>query len=166
MEIRGTGETTWGVCGWDCKYITYPLALPFTKQCCVSIYLSYHSSRRHLHFLSGSVFRFSLSIHEPRKKSKRKSNIFPFLVTTGIHSTPPPLASQQQALLIHYHHHPIQPRARLRLRRILHRRSRRMDSLEPHPLLKQILFPRNSRIRAEKGRISRGIVGEGERVDC
>lgn len=116
MEIRGTGEKTWRVCGWDCKYITYLLALPFTKQCCVSIYLSYHSSRRHLHFLSRLRFLFSvfsfffLSIHNPRKREKENLtfSLFSFILRptlnpsssgsrTTTHSHPPPPPSNSAA---------------------------------------------------------------------
>lgn len=107
MEIRGTGETAWGVCGWDCKYITYLLALPFTKQCCVSIYLSYHSSRRHLHFLSWLRFPFFPFNTQTEKKKVKENLTFSlfsllihrhtlnpsssgFTITTLSHPPPPP----------------------------------------------------------------------------
>lgn len=84
MEIRGAGEKTWGVCGWDCKYITYLLALPLTKQCCVSIYLSYHSSRRHVHFLSRFRFPF-FPFNTQTEKKKVKENLTFSLFSLLIH---------------------------------------------------------------------------------
>lgn len=102
MEIRGTGETTWGVCGWDCKYIYLPPCLPSTKQCCVSIYLPYHSIVVDIYiFYPGSVFRFPffLSTHNPRKKEKEnlilihRHTLNPsssgFTTTTPFHPPPP-----------------------------------------------------------------------------
>lgn len=84
MEIRGTGEKTWGVCGWDCKYITYPPAFLLRNSVVYrSIYLIIHLVDIYI-FYPGSVFRFSLSIHEPRKK-KGKDNLTFSLFSLPIH---------------------------------------------------------------------------------
>lgn len=85
MEIRGTGEKTWGVCGWDCKYITYLLASLLQNSVVYrSIYLIIHLVDIYI-FYPGSVFRFSLSIHKPRKKEKEKENLTFSLFSLLIH---------------------------------------------------------------------------------
>lgn len=82
MEIRGPGETTWGVCGWDCKYITYLLASLLQNSVVYrSIYLIIHLVDVYI-FYPGSLFRFSLSIHEPRRK---KENLTFSLFSLPIH---------------------------------------------------------------------------------
>lgn len=91
MEIRGTGEKTWGVCGWDCKYIAYlPAFLLRNSVVYRSIHLIIHLVDMYI-FYPGSVFRFSFfSFHtQPEKKRKRKSNIFLFLVTCSQAYTQP-----------------------------------------------------------------------------
>lgn len=106
MEIRGTGETAWGVCGWDCKYITYlPAFLLRNSVVYRSIYLIIHLVDMYI-FYPGSVFRFSLSIHKPRKKEKENltfslfslpvhrhilnPSFSGFTITTLSHPPPPP----------------------------------------------------------------------------
>lgn len=101
MEIRGTGEKTWGVCGWDCKYITYLLASLLQNSVVYrSIYLIIHLVDIYILY-PGSVFRFSLSIHKPRKKKEKENLILihrhtlnpsssGFTTTTPSHPPPPP----------------------------------------------------------------------------
>lgn len=84
MEIRGTGEKTWGVCGWDCKYFTYFLASLLRNSVVYrSIYLIIQLSSTFTFFIPVpfSVFRSRSSFHTQPEKKKRKSDIFPFLIT-------------------------------------------------------------------------------------
>lgn len=102
MEIRGTGETTWGVCGWDCKYITYPPAFLLRNSVVYrSIYLIIHLVDIYIFYpVPFSVFRFFLSTHNPRKKEKEnlilihRHTLNPsssgFTITTPSHPPPPP----------------------------------------------------------------------------
>lgn len=99
MEIRGTGEKTWGVCGWDCKYITYLLASLLQNSVVYrSIYLIIHFVDMYI-FYPGSVFRFSLSIHNPSKREKENLTFSLFSLLIHRHTlnpsssgsiTPPP----------------------------------------------------------------------------
>lgn len=108
MEIRGPGETTWGVCGWDCKYITYLPAFLLRNSVVYRFILSFNS-RRHVHFLSRFRFLFSVfsfHTHNPRKREKENLtfSLFSLLIhrhtlnpsssgfttTTPSHPPPPP----------------------------------------------------------------------------
>lgn len=114
MEIRGTGEKTWGVCGWDCKYITYLLVSLLQNSVVYrSIYLIIHLVDMYI-FLSRFRFPFSVLVflsththtHNPRKKEKENLtfSLFPLLIhrhtlnpsssgfttTTPSHPPPPP----------------------------------------------------------------------------
>lgn len=110
MEIRGPGETTWGVCGWDCKYITYLLAFLLRNSVVYrSIYLIIQLSSTFTFFIRFS-FPFSVLVllsthtHNPRKKEKENLtfSLFSLLIhrrtlnpsssgfTTTTPSHPPP----------------------------------------------------------------------------
>lgn len=92
MEIRGTGETTWGVCGWDCKYITYlPAFLLRNSVVYRSIYLIIHLVDMYIFFIPVpfSVFPFFLSIHNPRKKEKENLTFSFFSLPVHRHTLNP-----------------------------------------------------------------------------
>lgn len=103
MEIRGTGEKTWGVCGWDCKYITYLLASLLRNSVVYrSIYLIIHLVDMYILY-PGSVFRFpfffSFHAHNPRKREKENLTCSLFSLLIHRHTlnpsfsgsvTPPP----------------------------------------------------------------------------
>lgn len=91
MEIRGTGETTWGVCGWGCKYITYLLAFLLRNSVVYrSIYLIIHLVDMYI-FYPGSVFCFPffLSTHNPRKKEKENLTFSLFSLLIHRHTLNP-----------------------------------------------------------------------------
>lgn len=89
MEIRGPGETTWGVCGWDCKYITYLLASLLQNSVVYrSIYLIIHLVDMYICY-PGSVFRFPSSFFFPHthttREKKEKENLTFSLFSLPIH---------------------------------------------------------------------------------
>lgn len=92
MEIRGTGEKTWGLCGWDCKYITYLLASLLQNSVVYrSIYLIIQLSSTFTFFIPVpfSVFPFFLSIHNPRKKEKENLTFSLFSLLIHRHTLNP-----------------------------------------------------------------------------
>lgn len=85
MEIRGTGETTWGVCGWDCKYITYlPAFLLRNSVVYRYIYLIIHLVDIY-NFYPGPVFRPRSSFHTQTEKKKVKENLTFSLFSLPVH---------------------------------------------------------------------------------
>lgn len=85
MEIRGTGETTWGVCGWDCKYITYLLASLLRNSVVYRfIYLIIHLVDMYI-FYPGSVFRFPFFFPYITREKKEKENLTFSLFSLLIH---------------------------------------------------------------------------------
>lgn len=104
MEIRGTGEKTWGVCGWDCKYIAYLLASLLRNSVVYrSIYLIIISSTFTL-FLRFCFPFFPFNTRTEKKKENLTFSLFSLLIhrhtlnpsssgfttTTPSHPLPPP----------------------------------------------------------------------------
>lgn len=105
MEIRGPGETTWGVCGWNCEYITYLLASLLQNSVVYrSIYLIIQLSSTFTFFIPVpfSVFPFQYTNREKKVKENLTFSLFSLLIhrhtlnpsssgfTTTTPSHPPP----------------------------------------------------------------------------
>lgn len=107
MEIRGTGEKTWRVCGWDCKYITYLLASLLQNGVVYrSIYLIIQFSSTFTFFIPVpfSVLPFQYTNREKKVKENLTFSLFSlpvhrhtlnpsssgFTTITPSHPPPPP----------------------------------------------------------------------------